>query len=191
MIFLIPTDNTSSEQRVSVYRHQVSQNQSKWTVEAQWKFMCWLQKQRGGAPRLALAWLKVQRVQGDSGRSGRPQGQWPCPEQAAAPRAVARRARRRAHVHRHKEARALEVAKLVQAVHHARLTLCTTPRKQLRCTVWPRRARVAERRQAQGGHDGVAVGGCQDLPVARRAVQGRQVHQTAGVKVRIRQVKAV
>ena len=47
MIFLIPTDNTSSEQRVSVYRHQVSQNQSKWTVEAQWKFMCWLQKQRG------------------------------------------------------------------------------------------------------------------------------------------------
>ena len=46
MIFLIPTDNTSSEQRVSVYRHQVSQNQSKWTVEAQWKFKCRLQKQR-------------------------------------------------------------------------------------------------------------------------------------------------
>lgn len=120
-----------------------------------------------GAPRLALAWLKVQRVQGDSKAIAA----------AAAGRKLSGHARSTlqllelwrgalvdALTYTAKEARALEVAKLVQAVHHARLTLCTTPRKQLRCTVWPRRARVAERRQAQGGHDGVAVGGCQDLP---------------------------
>ena len=46
MVFLVPTDNTPCEQRVSVYRHQVSQNQDESTVETQWKFMCRLQKQR-------------------------------------------------------------------------------------------------------------------------------------------------
>ena len=46
MIFIIPTDNTPCEQRVSVYRHEVSQNQNEWTVEAQWKYACGMQPER-------------------------------------------------------------------------------------------------------------------------------------------------
>ena len=46
MIFLVPTDNTPCEQRVSVYRHEVSQNQHESTVEDQWKYTCRLQPER-------------------------------------------------------------------------------------------------------------------------------------------------
>ena len=55
MVFLVPTDNTPCEQRVSVYRHQVSQNQLESTVEAQWKYMCRLMKQREALLRLRSA----------------------------------------------------------------------------------------------------------------------------------------
>ena len=53
MIFIVPTDNTPCEQRVSVYRHEVSQNQSEWTVEAQWMYACRMQPERD-----RLVWLR-------------------------------------------------------------------------------------------------------------------------------------
>ena len=53
MIFIIPTDNTPCEQRVSVYRHEVSQNQNEWTVEAQWIYACRMQPERE-----RLVWLR-------------------------------------------------------------------------------------------------------------------------------------
>jgi len=53
MIFIVPTDNTPCEQRVSVYRHEVSQNQSEWTVEMQWMYACRMQPERE-----RLVWLR-------------------------------------------------------------------------------------------------------------------------------------
>ena len=46
MIFIIATHNTPCEQRVSVYRHEVSQGQSETTVATQWKHTCRQQEER-------------------------------------------------------------------------------------------------------------------------------------------------
>jgi len=119
MVFLIPTDNTPCEQRVSVYRHQVSQNQSEWTVEAQWKFMCRLQKQREALLGLRSLDSKYNGLKAIAA--------------AAAGRKLSGHARSKLQLlelwrgalqlalsYTMKEVRALQVAKLVRAVREAR-----------------------------------------------------------------------
>ena len=118
VIFLIPTDNTPCEQRVSVYRHQVSQNQDESTVEAQWKFICRLQKQRAALQCLRSA----------SKYNGRK-----AKERAEAGHKLSGHARSKlqllelwrdqlalALTYTMKEVRALQVAKLVRAVRKGR-----------------------------------------------------------------------
>ena len=186
MIFLIPTDNTPSEQRVSVYRHQVSQNQSEWTVEAQWKYVCRLQPQREALLGLRSLGSKY------NGRKAI--------AKAAAGRKLSGHARSKlqllelwrgayamALTYTAKEARALEVAKLVRAVRHARLTLHDTAqaaevhRLASTCTRGPK---GGKRRAPMTAAEAVAI-----CPSLAELCKGGKF-TTAAVRARVRLAKA-
>jgi hypothetical protein len=186
MLFLVPTDNTPCEQRVSVYRHQVSQNQDESTVEAQWKFMCRLQKQREALLGLRSLASKY------NGRKAA--------EAAAAGRKLSGHARSKlqllelwrgalqlALTYTMREVRALQVAKLVRAVRQGRRDVhdaaqaLEVHRLASTCARGPKGGR---RKAAMTAEAAVAL--CPSL--AELSKGGK--FTAAGVKARIRSVTA-
>ena len=189
MIFIVPTDNTPCEQRVSVYRHEVSQNQSEWTVETQWMYTCRMQPER---ERLKGVRSAVSRYLDAKALAN-----------ALAGNALSRHASSKAQLaelwrwqleralgYTSLEAQLLGLAKLVQAVKQRRLDAHRRAEASIVTVLAFTHARGpagGKRKAAVTAKEAVAF--CPTL--AELGQKGRQLSATAaGVKSRMRQVVA-
>ena len=187
MIFIVPTDNTPCEQRVSVYRHEVSQNQSEWTVEAQWMYACRMQPERERLVRLRSTTSRYldakarERAAAGKQLSGHARSKLQLSE-------LWRWALQTAYGYTAAEAQLHKVARLVREIRQRRRDAHDTAQArevQMLTLTCSRGAAGGRRRAAITAEDAVRY--CPSL--AELGLKGRGNFTAAGVKAQIRQAK--